>query len=182
MKKLPNPIVIHNRILIRNTWFFVRPSAGGVWSSYLVVSKRTWVLSNHQIWRLYSQYKRSYPDFYFSGYNGFILCQECIYVSRVYFFENQDRFLQYGLIAEYRCFNSVWHSPGAVHSQILKRIGHREAYDRHRYMCTHFGAKMSLGHANLSEFNHMEPSRLRSEFSGFQPFGCVLTAYLMIYH
>ena len=93
-------------------------------------------------------------------------CQEGIYVFRVYFFENQDRFLQYGLIAEYRCFNSVWHSPGAVHSQILKRIGHREAYDRHRYMCTHFGAKMSLGHANLSEFNHMiSISELRQNFA-----------------
>ena len=85
------PIVIPYRILIRNTWFFVRPFAGGVWSSYLVVSKRTWVLSNHQIWRLYSQYTRTYPNLYFLAYNGFILCWEFTLVFLMYLFENRDR-------------------------------------------------------------------------------------------
>ena len=130
-KMLPNPIVIPYRNPIPNTRFLVRPFAGGVWSSYLVVSKRTWVLSNHQIWRLYSQYKRIYPHIYFLSYNGFILCKECIHVFLVYFFKNEDRFLQHGLTAEYRCFSGVSHSPGGRHSQILNRFGHREAYHRH---------------------------------------------------
>ena len=42
--------------------------------------------------------------------------------------ENRDRNLESGVMAECRCFDSVWQPPGAIQSQILKRI------EQHSYM------------------------------------------------